>query len=109
LRLELALPGEPLLMYLAYAGGVPASAAWIRFQEGTDFASLFGGSTLQRYRKRGLYTALLNIRAQAALERGYRFLMVDASEMSRPILEKHGFIKVTTAHAYKYRVNDREE
>lgn len=108
LRLELVLPGEPLLMYLAYAGGVPASAAWIRFQKGTDFASLFGGSTLPQYRKRGLYTALLTVRAQAARERGYRFLTVDATEMSRPILEKHGFIKVTTAHAYKYRVGDQK-
>jgi GNAT superfamily N-acetyltransferase len=101
---ELVLPGEPLLMYLAYAEGVPAAAAWIRFHAGTDFAALFGGSTLPQYRKRGLYTTLLNVRAQAALERGYRFLSVDASEMSRPILEKHGFVKVTTATAYKYRV-----
>ena len=104
LRYELALPGEPLLMYLAYAEGVPAAAAWIRFHAGTDFAALFGGSTLPQYRKRGLYTALLNVRAEAARQRGYRFLSVDASEMSRPILEKHGFVKVTTATAYKYRL-----
>lgn len=104
LRLELLLPDEPLLMYLAYADGVAAAAAWIRFHKGTDFAALFGGSTLPQYRKRGLYTALLDVRARAARERGYRFLSVDASEMSRPILEKHGFVKITTATAYKYRV-----
>lgn len=102
---ELVLPGEPTLMYLAYADGVPASAAWIRFQKGTDFASLFGGSTLPQYRKRGLYTALLAVRAAAARERGYRFLSVDASEMSRPILEKYGFVPITTATAYKYRLS----
>jgi GNAT superfamily N-acetyltransferase len=109
LRYELMLPDEPLLMYLAYAGGIPASAAWIRFHKGTDFAALFGGSTLPEYRKRGLYTALLDVRANAAQERGYRFLSVDASEMSRPILEKHGFVKVTTATAYKYRVSDEPD
>jgi GNAT superfamily N-acetyltransferase len=104
LRYELALPDEPLLMYLACWQGVPASAAWIRFHKGTDFAVLFGGSTLPDYRKRGLYTALLDVRAREARGRGYRFLSVDASEMSRPILEKHGFVKITTATAYKYRV-----
>jgi hypothetical protein len=82
LRYELTLPSEPLEMYMAYAEGVPASAAWIRFHKGTDFAALFGGATLSQYRKRGLYTALLAIRAKAARERGYRFLSVDASEMS---------------------------
>ncbi len=101
---ELALPGAPMLMFLAYADGVPAAAAWMRFLEGTEFASLFGGSTLPQFRHRGLYRALLAARAQAALERGRRFLDVDASEMSRPILEKHGFVKITTATAYKYRL-----
>lgn len=106
---ELTQPDEPLLMYLAYSEGIPASAAWIRFHKGTQFAALFGGSTLPEYRKRGLYTALLAVRARAARERGYRFLSVDASEMSRPILEKHGFVKVTTATAYKYRVSDEPD
>ncbi len=109
LRYELMLPDESLLMYLAYSEGVPASAAWIRFHKGTQFAALFGGSTLPEYRKRGLYSALLAVRAGAARERGYRFLSVDASEMSRPILEKHGFVKVTTATAYKYRVSDEPD
>lgn len=104
LRLELLLPDEPLSMYLACADGVPAAAAWIRFHQGTDFAALFGGSTLPEYRKRGLYTALLDVRAREARGRGYRYLSVDASEMSRPILEKHGFVAITTATAYKYRL-----
>jgi GNAT superfamily N-acetyltransferase len=109
LRYELMLPDEPLLMYLAYIEGIPASAAWIRFHKGTDFASLFGGSTLPDYRKRGLYSALLAARASDARKRGYRFLSVDASEMSRPILEKRGFVKVTTATAYKYHVSDEPD
>lgn len=104
LRYELMLPDEPMLMYIAYADGVPAAAAWIRFYKGTDFAGLFGGSTLPAYRKRGLYTALLAVRAQEARGRGYRFLTVDASAMSRPILEQHGFVRITTATAFKYRV-----
>ncbi len=109
LRYELELPDEPMLMYIAYCGSVPAAAAWIRFHKGTDFAALFGGSTLPQYRRRGLYTALLDVRAKAARQRGYRFLTVDASEMSRPILEKHGFVKITTATAYKYRLPGVED
>lgn len=68
-----------------------ASAAWIYYHPPTRFASLWGGSTLPEYRGRGFYTALLAVRAREARERGFRFLTVDASPMSRPILEKHGF------------------
>jgi hypothetical protein len=36
-------------------------------------------------------------------------LTVDASEMSRPILEKHGFVPITTAIGYKYLLPGQEE
>ena len=76
--------------------GVPAddkivSAAWMYYHPPTRFASLWGGSTLPDYRGRGYYTALLAVRAREARQRGYRLLTVDASPMSQPILEKHGF------------------
>jgi GNAT superfamily N-acetyltransferase len=88
---ELLLPGEPTVIYLAYDEGQPAAAAWMRFYEGTQFAALFGGSTLPDRRNRGFYTALLAVRAAEARRRGYRFLTVDAGDMSRPILERRGF------------------
>jgi hypothetical protein len=96
---EMAANGERIQFYVAYADGVPACAAWIRFHPGTQFASLWGGSTLPAYRGRGLYTAVLSIRAQEARRRGYRFLTIDASPMSRPIVAKHGFQLLTYAHA----------
>jgi GNAT superfamily N-acetyltransferase len=101
---ELLLPGEPTVIYLAYVDGRPAAAAWMRFYEGSDFAALFGGSTLPQYRNRGLYSALLRVRAAEARRRGYRFLTVDAGDMSRPILEQRGFIALTTATEHKYYV-----
>ncbi|MCA9986957.1 MAG: GNAT family N-acetyltransferase, partial [Anaerolineales bacterium] len=61
------------------------------YPAGSQFASLWGGSTIERYRRQGLYTALLAARAQEARGRGVRYLTVDASPMSRPILEKLGF------------------
>lgn len=103
---ELARNGADFRLYLAYADGVPASSAWMRFHPPTQFASLWGGSTLAEKRGRGLYTALLAVRAQEARRRGVRFLTVDASDMSRPILEKHGFRFITTARDYKWERPD---
>ena len=82
---------ERLSIYMAYEAGVAASAAWIYFPRSSQFASLWGGSTLAAYRGRGLYSALLAVRLQEALARGARYLAVDASPMSRPLLEKRGF------------------
>jgi hypothetical protein len=81
-----------LSLYGAYVDGKLVSAAWIYFHEGTPFASLWGGSTLADYRKRGYYSSLLAIRAREASASGYPLLIVDASSMSKPILEKHEFI-----------------
>ncbi len=80
-----------LSVYAAYADGKPVSSAWSNLHPGSLFTSLWGGSTLPAYRKRGYYSGLLAVRAQEAWQRGYRYLYVDASPMSRPILEKHGF------------------
>lgn len=78
-------------IFLATVDGEPASTAWIFFPEGSRFAGLYGGSTLEKYRGRGLYTALVAARAQEAVRRGYQFLLIDAGDMSRPIVEKQGF------------------
>ena len=82
----------------------PAGAAWIYFHHGSSFASLWGGSTLPQYRGQGLYSALLAVRACEAQAHGFRFLTVDASPMSRPILEKHGFKQLAVARACMWRV-----
>ncbi|MCC6192435.1 MAG: hypothetical protein IT318_25685 [Anaerolineales bacterium] len=44
---------------------------------------------------RGRYTALLAARAQEARRRGVRYLTIDASPMSRPIVARHGFTYLT--------------
>lgn len=87
---------ETISVYISYQEERPVSAAWIYFHEGTVFASLFGGSTLKPFRRQGHYGRMLAVRAQEALSRGFRLLSVDASTMSRPILEKHGFQFLTT-------------
>ncbi|WP_027408470.1 GNAT family N-acetyltransferase [Anoxybacteroides tepidamans] len=99
-RLKRDLKNDPdhLYLYAVYEGKKAVSAAWMYLHKGTSFASLWGGSTLPDYRQKGLYTSLIAARAQDAWNRGYRFLTVDASPMSRPILEKKGF----TCLGYSY-------
>ncbi len=51
---------------------------------------------------RGIYRALVAERAQRARQRGFRYLQVDASDESRPILERLGFIAVTTTTPFTW-------
>lgn len=89
-------------IYVAYDDDIPVSAAWLYLEEGRPFASLWGGSTLAAYRKRGYYTALLAVRLQEAIRHGARFLTIDASPMSRPIVQRFGFRQITTACDYNW-------
>lgn len=99
----LAQQPEQMSVYLAYVEERPVSAAWIYFPQNSQFASLWGGSTLPAYRQRGLYSALLAMRLQEAHQRGINFLTVDASPMSRPILEKFGFVLIATAYPCQWQ------
>lgn len=81
---------------VAWAGDRPISSGRIEFNEGTDFASLYGGSTVINSRRRGIFRAVIAHRAALAAARGYRYLQTDASEDSRPILERLGFRKLAT-------------
>ncbi|PRB12235.1 GNAT family N-acetyltransferase [Microbacterium sp. MYb62] len=67
---------------------------------GTEFAGLWGGAILPEWRGRGVYRALTAERARSALALGIRFLQSDSTEFSRPILERSGFLKVSTTTPY---------
>jgi GNAT superfamily N-acetyltransferase len=99
---------EQLSIYVAYVAEQPASAAWVFFSDYSQFASLWGGSTVSDFRKQGLYTALLAVRAQEAKARGVRYLTVDASPMSRPILEKFGFEMIAYSYPCKWECSSLE-
>jgi hypothetical protein len=77
--------------------------SWIRFHAGTDFASLWGGSTLAEWRGKGIYRALVAYRRNLAAERGYKYLQVDASPDSRGILARLGLrpVSVTVPYIWK--------
>jgi len=91
---------ESLRVFVAEAGDTVVSAGWIRFPSRTEFATLWGGATLEEWRRRGIYRALVAVRAKLAADRGRRYIEVDASDESRPILERLGFVPVTTTTPY---------
>lgn len=99
---HLDLPGY-LEVYVAYLSDKPASISWIYFPQGSQFATLWAGTTLPQYRGLGLYQALLDARIQTAIHRGRRYVTVDAGPMSQPILARRGFVKLTTATDYSWQ------
>jgi GNAT superfamily N-acetyltransferase len=112
LERELAADREALTVVAAEAGDAGrsgnggaevVSAGWIRYVAGTGFATLWGGSTLPRWRRQGIYRALVTYRARLAHARGFTLLQVDASDDSRPILQRLGFVPVTTTTPYVFR------
>ena len=86
---------EVSVAVVAVVEGEPVSGGRVDFEDGVEFAGLFGGITLPEYRRRGLYRATVAKRAELARERGYRWLYSDALPTSRPILERLGFVPLT--------------
>ena len=87
---------EVSVAVVAVVDGQPVSGGRVDFEDGVEFAGLYGGITLPEYRGLGLYRATVAKRAELARERGYRWLYSDALPTSRPILERLGFVKLTT-------------
>ncbi len=94
---------DDVAVLVAEAEGRVVCAAWLVLKPGTGFAGLWGGSTVSAWRGRGLYRALVARRAQLALQRGVRYLQVDASSDSKPILVRMGFVEVTTTTPYVWK------
>jgi len=91
---------DGLRIFAAEAGDLMISAAWVRFPSGTEFATYWGGATHPDWRGRGIYRALVAHRARLAAGRGCRYVQVDASDDSNPILQRLGFVPVTTTTPY---------
>ncbi len=92
-----------LELWVAEAEGEIVSAGRLELVEGTLFAGLWGGGTLEPWRGRGIYRALTAARARSALARGRTFLHSDSTEFSRPILERSGLVKSSTTTPYVWQ------
>ena len=100
LEAERAADPDALAIVVAEAGDEVICAGWVRFEPRSEFATLWGGGTLPAWRGRGVYRATVAYRSTLAAARGLRYAEVDAMDSSRPILERLGFVAVTTTTPY---------
>ncbi len=90
-------------LWVAEADGQMVSAGRLEPVPHTEIAGIWGGSTLEPWRGRGIYRALTAARARSALRLGKTIIHSDSTEFSRPILERSGFVKVSTTTPYIWR------
>ncbi|MHA7303936.1 GNAT family N-acetyltransferase [Arthrobacter sp. TMN-49] len=90
-------------LWVAETDGKIVSGGRLEPVPGTDFAGIWGGSTLKAYRGRGIYRALTAARARSAIAQGKTLVHSDSSEFSRPILERSGLLKVSSTVPYYWR------
>jgi len=90
-------------LWVAEAEGRIVSAGRLEPVRGTNFAGIWGGATLKKWRGRGIYRALTASRARSALRMGKTLINSDSTEYSRPILERSGLVKVSTTTPYRWR------
>lgn len=95
--------GDDMELWVAEHDGEIVSAGRLEPVDGTEFAGIWGGATRPGYRGRGIYRALTAARARSAIARGKRYINSDSTEFSRPILERSGFVKVSTTTPYEWR------
>lgn len=88
---------------VAMAGETPIAAGRVDFSTGTEFAGLWGGGTLPAWRGRGVFRALVAHRVALAAAAGYRYVQVDATAASEPILRRLGFRQVARTTPFVYR------
>jgi GNAT superfamily N-acetyltransferase len=98
----LAVQPQSVAAVLAMAGDTAICAGRVEFPPGRDFASLWGGGTLPEWRGRGVFRSLVAYRARQAQDRGYRYLQVDASPDSRPILKRLGFAELAMTTPFEH-------
>jgi len=100
---QLKTDPDGTMVAVLWHGDRPLTAGRLELPAGRDFASVWGGGTVPDWRHRGLYRALLAHRTAIAAERGYRYLQVDASPDSEPILTRLGFQRLATTTPYVLR------
>jgi GNAT superfamily N-acetyltransferase len=81
-----------LALYVAYVSAEIAASARLEIGSPNSFGLLFGGGVAPSYRRMGIYRALVAERAREARRRDLRYLVTDARETSKPILQNLGFV-----------------
>ncbi len=104
-RIEQGDPG--VLFFAGFApDGEGVTSGYMFHHPGDPFALLCGGGTKTAWRQQHAYTLMLMVRAQAAAARGARYLAVEASPESQPILARLGFEPLSTLMFYEKHIAD---
>ena len=82
----------------------PVTSGYLFHHPGQLIGLLCGGSTKSAWRRQHAYTGMLAARAHAARERGIKFLATEAKRDSRPILERLGFMPLSTLAFYEKNI-----
>lgn len=90
-------------LWVAEEAGRMISGGRLEPVPATAFAGIWGGVTRPEWRGRGIYRALTACRARSALRSGARLIHSDSTDYSRPILERAGFVAVSTTTPYTWK------
>jgi GNAT superfamily N-acetyltransferase len=100
-RRRLRGEASPRIDMLFRVDGAPAGAGGLRLYQG--FAHLFGGVVLPRYRRRGVFRAMVATRLESARARGIPGVTVHGlKDTSAPIFRRFGFDEVCDIKYYGY-------
>jgi ribosomal protein S18 acetylase RimI-like enzyme len=94
---------DSMELWVAEAEGRFVTAGRLEPVVDTHFAGIWGGCTRPEWRGRGIYRALTAARARSALALGKTLVHSDSTEYSRPVLERYGFVKVSTTTPYAWK------
>lgn len=78
-------------LYAVYVGGEPVAVSRLSYHPASPFAGMWGGGTLESHRGKGYYTAMVHARADEAIKLGKKYLIIEAADTSKPIVERLGF------------------
>ena len=101
-RMLAGLADDRVALVLALAGDEPVCSALIAFGPGPEFAGLYTAATRTGWRGRGIYAAIVAYRARLAAARGFGYLRVETTTMSRPVLLRRGFQPVAATTTYRW-------
>jgi GNAT superfamily N-acetyltransferase len=90
-------------LWVAEAEGQIVGVGRLEPVRSSQFAGLWGGATSPAWRGRGIYRALVAMRARSALRMGKVLMHSDSTEDSRPVLERCGMVRISTTTKYRWR------
>ena len=90
-QIEHWLAAEGTIIFLAHLGNQPVGCGILDYVPGRQTCYLRAGGVHPDFRRRGIYSALVQARLLAAKQRGAGFAFSDAGALSRPRLQASGF------------------